>query len=209
MNSDKQISLAITGASGALYATRLLCVLNKAGYLVHLMLSDAARIVFADELELKVPANPDKMSAILVKQFNLEPSLLKIWSKVNWYSPVASGSSAPSRMVICPCTTGTLSAIATGASNTLLERAADVVIKEKGTLIVVPRETPYSSIHLENMLKLSNAGVTILPANPGFYHNPKKIDDLVDFIVGRILEHLGVDVKIGPDWGYLNQDVQH
>jgi len=204
MNSEKQISLAITGASGALYATRLLCVLNKGGYLVHLMLSDAARIVFADELDLKIPANPEKMSEILVERFDLNPSLLRIWTKVNWYSPVASGSSAPSKMVICPCTTGTLSAIAVGASNTLLERAADVVIKEKGTLVLVPREAPFSSIHLENMLKLSNAGVTILPANPGFYHKPQKIEDLVDFIVGRILEHLDVDIKIGPDWGYIN-----
>ncbi|MFT5453247.1 MAG: 4-hydroxy-3-polyprenylbenzoate decarboxylase, partial [Enterobacterales bacterium] len=173
--SLEAISLAITGASGAPYAVRLLSVLNKAGYFVHLMISDAARIVIASELDLQLPANPEKLLALMTERYELDQSLIKVWSKENWFSPVASGSSAPSKMVVCPCSTGTLSAIATGASNNLIERAADVVLKEKGTLVLVPRETPYSLIHLENMMKLTTAGATILPASPGFYHKPQSI----------------------------------
>lgn len=108
-------------------------------------------------------------------------------------------------MVICPCSTGTLAAVATGMSNNLLERAADVVIKERGQLILVPRETPFSAIHLEHMLSLSRLGVTIMPAAPGFYHNPKSVEDLVDFMVARILDHLGVDHALTSRWGYDKQ----
>lgn len=202
MVDDLQISLAITGASGAPYAARLLAVLNKEGYFINLMISDAARIVIASEMNISLSANPEKITATLVENFSLDASLLKVWSKDNWFSPVASGSSAPSQMIICPCSTGTLSAIATGASNNLIERAADVVLKEKGTLIVVPRETPYSTIHLENMLTLARAGATILPASPGFYHQPQEVEQLVDFIVGRILDHLKIKIDMGPRWGY-------
>lgn len=206
MAEKKQISLAITGASGAPYATRLLAILNQAGYLVHLMISDAARIVIAAELDIKLPANPEKAANILAEHLQLEADLLKVWSKDNWFSPAASGSSAPDKMVVCPCSTGTLSAIATGASNNLIERAADVVLKERGTLILVPRETPYSAIHLENMLSLTRAGATILPASPGFYHNPESIDELIDFVVSRILDHLKLDIELGPRWGYTNSN---
>jgi len=201
MTTKKEISLAITGASGAPYAARLLSLLNHNDYLVHLMISDAARIVIAAELDVNLPENPEKLSKAIVKHFDLNDSLIKIWSKVNWFSPVASGSSAPDRMIICPCSTGTLSAIATGASNNLIERAADVVLKEKGTLILVPRETPYSTIHLENMLKLATAGATILPASPGFYHQPECVDDLVSFVVARILDHLHIEHSLGMRWG--------
>lgn len=208
MIDSKQISLAITGASGAVYAVRLLSLLNTDGYQVHLMISDAARLVFATELDINLPANPEKIAGILSKHYDLEESLLTVWSKDNWFSPVASGSSAPSQMVVCPCSTGALSAIATGASNNLIERAADVVLKEKGNLVLVPREAPLSTIHLENMLKLANAGAVILPASPGFYHQPETIDDLVDFVVGRILDHLKTDIKVGSRWGYSNQSPQ-
>ncbi|PCJ46607.1 MAG: aromatic acid decarboxylase [Gammaproteobacteria bacterium] len=203
--TTKTISLAITGASGAPYAARLLSLLNQQGYLVHLMISDAARIVIAAELDLQLPANPDKLSSIIAKRFELDQSLIKVWSKENWFSPVASGSSAPSKMVICPCSTGTLSAVATGASNNLIERAADVVLKERGTLILVPRETPYSLIHLENMVSLTRAGATILPASPGFYNQPKSIDELIDFVITRILDHLKIDIELTPRWGYANK----
>ena len=115
---------------------------------------------------------------------------------------MASGSAAPKQMVVCPCSTGSLSAIANGASDNLVERAADVVIKERGQLILVPREMPLSSIHLEHMLKLSQMGVTIMPAAPGFYHQPKSISDLVDFVVARILDHLGLDQQLMARWGY-------
>ena len=208
MNKSKQISLAITGASGAIYATRLIELLNKHDYFIHLMISDAARVVIASELNLNLPANPEKISKILVEQYQLNASLLKVWSKDNWFSPVASGSSAPKKMVVCPCSTGTLSALAAGASNNLIERAGDVVIKEKGNLVLVPRETPYSTIHLENMMKLAIAGVTLLPASPGFYHLPESIEQLVDFVVSRILDHLNIDIEISPRWGYANQSKQ-
>jgi len=191
--TTKTISLAITGASGAPYAARLLSLLNQQGYLVHLMISDAARIVIAAELDLQLPANPDKLSSIIAKRFELDQSLIKVWSKENWFSPVASGSSAPSKMVICR------------ASNNLIERAADVVLKERGTLILVPRETPYSLIHLENMVSLTRAGATILPASPGFYNQPKSIDELIDFVITRILDHLKIDIELTPRWGYANK----
>ena len=208
MTQSKQISLAITGASGALYATRLIEILNKDGYLIHLMISDAARVVIASELNISLPANPDKISKILAEHYQLDASLIKAWSKDNWFSPVASGSSAPDKMVVIPCSTGTLSALATGASNNLIERAGDVVIKEKGNLVLVPRETPYSTIHLDNMMKLATAGVTILPASPGFYHQPETIEQLVDFVVSRILDHLNINIEISPRWGYGNQPNQ-
>jgi len=202
MAKPQQISLAITGASGIAYATRLLTLLNNNGYMVHLMISDAARVVFSSEVNINIPKSPEKISSLLSKELELDSDLIEVWSKDNWFSPLASGSSAPKQMVICPCSTGSLSAIATGASNNLIERAADVVLKEKGTLIVVPRETPYSTIHLENMLKLTTAGATILPASPGFYHQPERIEQLIDFIVGRILDHLGIDIALEPRWGY-------
>lgn len=117
-------------------------------------------------------------------------------------APVASGSSAPRAMVVCPCSTGSLSAIATGASDNLIERAADVMIKEKRQLILVPREMPFSAIHLEHMLKLAQLGVTIMPANPGFYNQPQSVDDLVNFVVARILDHLNVEQDLVKRWGY-------
>jgi len=125
-----------------------------------------------------------------------------VFGKEQWFSPVASGSAAPKLMVVFPCSTVTLAAISQGMSDNLIERAADVVIKERGQLILVPRETPYSTIHLQNMLTLSQMGVTIMPASPGFYHNPESINDLIDFMVGRLLDHIGIDQKIMPRWGY-------
>ena len=124
-----------------------------------------------------------------------------MFGKQDWMSPVASGSGAPSAMVVCPCSTGTLSAIACGASNNLIERAADVALKERRQLILVPRESPYSTIHLENMLRLSQMGAVILPASPGFYHQPQSIDDLVDFVVARILNQLGIVQELLKRWG--------
>lgn len=117
-------------------------------------------------------------------------------------SPVASGSGAPETMVVCPCSTGTLASIATGQCDNLIERAADVVLKESGKLILVPRETPLSEVHLENMLKLRRAGAVILPASPGFYHQPQTIDDMVDFIVARILKSAGIKQDLVRPWGH-------
>ena len=198
----KKITLAITGASGSAYALRLLECLLAANYQVYVLCSSAARVVFDTEVGLKLPASPDAASQILISRFNAKSEQVKVFGKEQWFSPVASGSAAPKQMIVCPCSTGTLAAISQGMSDNLIERAADVVIKERGQLILVPRETPFSSIHLQNMLSLSQQGVTIMPAAPGFYHNPKSIDDLIDFMVGRILDHLGIDQTIMPRCGY-------
>ncbi|GAA5215899.1 flavin prenyltransferase UbiX [Corallincola platygyrae] len=201
-NNDKQLTLAITGASGAPYALRLLEVLGKAGWQIHLLVSSAARVVFATEQDLKLPAKPEAMAAVFAEYTGVNQGQIHCYGKDDWFSPVASGSAAPKKMVVCPCSTGCLSAIATGASDNLIERAADVVLKERGQLILVPRESPLSAIHLEHMLKLAQLGVTIMPAAPGFYHQPKSIEDLVDFMVARLLDHLGEPQDLVERWGY-------
>ena len=199
MNRDA-ISLAITGASGAPYALRLLECLLRAGRRTCLMISPAGQIVLAHESGLKLPGRPAEVEVFFNKHYGIKPGLLTVLGRDQWFSAPASGSGAPASMVVCPCTSGTLSAIANGASDNLIERAADVVIKEQGKLILVPREMPLSAIHLENMLKLARLGVVIMPANPGFYHEPKEISDLVDFVVARILDHLGVAQDLVPPW---------
>lgn len=195
------ITLAITGASGAPYALRLLQCLIAADKSVYVMVSKAAQVVFATETDLKLPGTPEKMQAHLTQTFNAKEGQIEVFGREQWFAPVASGSGKNGPMVVCPCSTGTLSAIATGASNNLIERAADVAIKERRELILVLRETPFSPIHLENMLKLANMGVTIMPASPGFYHKPQSIEDLVDFMVARILSHLGIEQDLMPYWG--------
>ncbi len=202
MNFKQQITIAFTGASGAPYGLRLVQSLLKADFQVFLLISSASRVVLATEENLKIPANPEAATSFFTDFFSAKPEQLKVFGKDEWFSPVASGSAAPKQMVVCPCSTGTLSAIATGKSDNLIERAADVVIKERGQLLLVTREMPLSTIHLENMLKLSQIGATIMPASPGFYHNPESIQDLVDFVVARILDHLGVDQSLMPRWGY-------
>jgi flavin prenyltransferase len=199
MNRDA-ITLAMTGASGAPYGLRLLEYLLKAGTRVYLMISAAGQMVLAHETDLKLPGRPADIEAYFNARFAIQPGQLSMLARDEWFSPPASGSGAPSRMVVCPCTSGTLSAIASGASDNLIERAADVVMKEQGRLILVVREMPLSAIHLENMLKLARLGVVIMPANPGFYHQPQSVDDLVDFVVARILDHLGVGHTLVPPW---------
>ncbi|GHE93670.1 flavin prenyltransferase UbiX [Thalassotalea profundi] len=199
---ERKITLALTGASGSAYAMRLLECLLAANCQVYLLCSSAARIVLDTELGMKLPASPDSATVFLTEKFKAKGGQLTVFGKEQWFSPVASGSAAPKTMVICPCSTGTLAAVSQGMSDNLIERAADVVIKERGQLIIVPRETPFSTIHLQNMLTLSQMGVTIMPAAPGFYHQPQTIDDLIDFMVGRMLDHLGIDQTIMPRWGY-------
>lgn len=199
---DRKITLALTGASGSAYAMRLLECLLAANCQVYLLCSTAARIVLDTELDIKLPASPDGATAFLSEKFNAKTGQLTVFGKEQWFSPVASGSAAPKTMIICPCSTGTLAAVSQGMSDNLIERAADVVIKERGQLIIVPRETPFSTIHLQNMLTLSQMGVTIMPAAPGFYHKPQSIDDLIDFMVGRVLDHLDIEQNIMPRWGY-------
>lgn len=197
-----KITLAITGASGSLYTLRLLECLVAANYQVYVLISSAARVVLDTEVGIKISGNPESATQFLIEKYQAKPEQIKVFGKEQWFSPVASGSAAPKQMIVCPCSTGTLSAISQGMSDNLIERAADVVIKERGQLIMVPRETPFSTIHLTNMLSLSQMGVTIMPAAPGFYHNPESINDLVDFMVGRMLDHLGIDQTIMPRWGY-------
>ncbi|NTS75672.1 UbiX family flavin prenyltransferase [Catenovulum sp. SM1970] len=199
---DNQITVAVTGASGAPYTLTLLEALVKANYQIHLLFSSAAKVVFATETDLKIPSKPEQTAAYFTERYQAQPEQIKCYGKDEWFSPVASGSAAPKKMVVCPCSTGTLSAIAVGASDNLIERAADVVIKERGQLILLPRETPFSTIHLENMHKLSQMGVTIMPAAPGFYHQPQSIQDLVNFMVARVLDHLGVEQTLMGRWGY-------
>ncbi|WP_084889026.1 flavin prenyltransferase UbiX [Vibrio sp. qd031] len=199
---DKRITLAFTGASGAPYGLTLLGALLAADYQVFLLISSAARVVLATEEGLKLPSGPDAAHKQLVEMFDCDPEKLVVCGKEDWFSPVASGSAAPKQMIVCPCSTGSVAAIAHGMSDNLIERAADVVLKERGQLLLVVRETPFSTLHLENMHKLSAMGVTIMPAAPGFYHQPQSIQDLVDFMVARILDHIGLDQKLVNRWGY-------
>lgn len=195
------ITLAVTGASGAQYGLRLLQVLAAHDIRVHCLLSDAAKIVIRTEIDADFPVDGDAaMAEFLAQRFNIKTDNVCFPHGKDWFSPVASGSAAPRKMVVCPCSMGTLGAIAHGLSDNLIERAADVVLKERGTLILVPRETPFSIIHLQNMLTLAQAGALILPAAPGFYLQPKSIDDLVDALVQRIIDHLGIALKLVPRW---------
>tara|TARA_Y100000588_G_scaffold94096_1_gene101931 strand:+ start:938 stop:1537 length:600 start_codon:yes stop_codon:yes gene_type:complete len=197
----KAVTLAITGASGAQYGLRLLECLLAAGYPVHFMISKAALLVVATETDDTLPAKPQALHAYLVERFACPPDQLQVHGPEDWMAAVASGSGAPTRMVVCPASTGTLSAIACGASNNLIERAADVALKERRQLILVTREMPLSSIHLQHMLSLSQMGATIMPASPGFYRRPQSVDDIVDFVVARILDHLDIEQSLVPRWG--------
>jgi len=198
---DKRVTLAITGASGAQYALRLLeCLLAKQCQ-VYLMISRAAEVVIRTETDLVLPEDLGDQQALLGQRYGAQEGQLTLFSREDWFAPVASGSSSPTSMVICPASGGTLSAVASGASNNLIERAADVVLKERRQLVLVPRETPYSQVHLENMLKLTQMGAVVLPASPGLYQKPKTIDDLIDFIVARILDQLGIEQAVFPRWG--------
>ncbi len=197
----KTVTLAITGASGAQYGLRLLQCLLAARVRVWLLLSDAARVVIDTETELTLPEGEADTGRFLAELYGAEAGQLTLFEKRDWFSPVASGTGAASSLVICPASGGTLSAIAYGASNNLIERAADVALKERRQLILVPREAPYSEIHLENMLKLTRMGAVILPASPGFYQKPQTVEDLVDFVVARILSQLDIEQTLLPAWG--------
>jgi 4-hydroxy-3-polyprenylbenzoate decarboxylase len=196
----KEITLAITGASGAPYAIKLLQELLDAEICVHLLISKAAQMVMATEHDQPWPTNHEKMAAFIREEISANGQL-RIYGKEDWTSPVASGSGSPNSMIVCPCSTGTLASIATGQCDNLIERAADVVLKESGNLVLVVRETPLSEIHLNNMLTLKRAGAVILPASPGFYHKPESIDDLISFVVARILKAANIEQSLLPKWG--------
>ncbi|MGS2722740.1 flavin prenyltransferase UbiX [Porticoccus sp. GXU_MW_L64] len=198
---QKTVTLAMTGASGAQYGLRLLECLLDAGVQVYFLISEAAHIVVEAETDMELPRDEDELEIFLCNYFDTEAGQLRVFGKRDWFSPVASGSASPTATVICPASGGTLSAVASGASNNLIERAADVAIKEKRQLIMVPREMPYSAIHLDNMRALAHLGVTIMPASPGFYQRPQSVEDMVDFVVARVLDHLGVEQDLVSRWG--------
>lgn len=199
---DKIVTLALTGASGLAYGLRLLDCLLAADVQVNLLTSQAAHIVAKQELDLTLPGRPADLEKKLAATFHVKSGQLNVYGRDDWFAPIASGSARVDAMVICPCSMGTLAAIAHGMSDNLIERAADVMLKEQRKLILVPRETPFSSLHLENMLTLSHMKNTvILPANPGFYHHPARLEDLVDFIVARILDQLDIHQDLLPPWG--------
>ena len=200
-----KVAVALTGASGMPYGIRLVECLVGAGATVQLLYSQVAQIVARQEMDLALPARPAEVEAELSRRFGAAAGQLRVFGREEWFAPLASGSNPPDAMVVCPCTMGTLAAIAAGLAQNLIERAADVVIKEGRKLILVPRETPFSVLHLENMLKLARLGVVILPANPGFYHHPQSVQDLVDFVVARILDQIGVAHRLIRRWGEADE----
>ena len=195
------VCLAFTGASGMPYGMRLLECLLAAGGRVQLLYSQAAQIVARQEMNLELPGRASEAEKFFRNRFAGLRGTLSVYGREEWFAPVASGSNPPEAMIVCPCTMGTLASIAQGLASNLIERAADVVLKEGRKLILVPRETPFSAIHLENMLRLSRAGAVILPPNPGFYHHPQDVQDLVDFVVARLLDQIGVEHALMRRWG--------
>jgi 4-hydroxy-3-polyprenylbenzoate decarboxylase len=195
------VTLAFTGASGMPYGVRLLEQLLAAGIRVYLIYSQVAQVVARQEMDLALPSRGEEAQAFFSGKFRAAPGQLRVFGREEWFAPVASGSSVADAMVICPCTMGTLAAVAAGLAQNLIERAADVTLKEGRRLVLVPRETPFSPIHLENMLRLARAGAVILPANPGFYQHPQSVQDLVDFVVARVLDRLGIANTLVRRWG--------
>lgn len=198
--SDLPVVLGITGGSGVVYAQRLLGTLLQSGAEVHLVVSPAARQVFAAELGTKLaePLDPKVLT-------DAPTSRLRVWPHHDLAAGIASGSFRTRGMVIAPCSMSTLGALASGQSTNLIHRAAEVHLKERRRLILVPRETPLSLIGLENMVRVTRAGAIVLPAAPGFYHRPQTIDDLVAFVVARILDQLGLDNDLIRRWGGVRQ----
>lgn len=199
----KNFVLAITGASGSAYALKTLQVLIQSGYDVHLTMSPAAALVMKTEVGVTVDLENFSAEPLLEGLQETETPLGRIeyHNYRDFMTGIASGSFLTAGMVICPCSMGTLSSVANGLSSNLIHRAADVHLKERRKLILVPRETPLGTIALGNMTKLSEAGAVILPAMPGFYHNPTSIEDLVDFVVSRICDQLGVNHCLSKRWG--------
>ncbi|MFO1306320.1 MAG: flavin prenyltransferase UbiX [Burkholderiales bacterium] len=195
------ITLAFTGASGMPFGLRLLECLVAARCHVYLLYSSAAQIVAKQECAITIPTQPREAARMFRDLYRAEEGQIEVFAREDWNAPIASGSNAAHAMAICPCTVGTLGAIAAGLADNLIHRAADVMLKERRRLVIVPRETPLSTIHLANMLRLAEAGAVILPPAPGFYNGPQSIGDLVDFVVARVLDQLGVDHALLPRWG--------
>ena len=195
------VTVGLTGASGLAYGLRLIECLLDAGAKVSIIYSQAAQIVAKQELDLVLPTRPQDAVKFFCERYDASADQIAVYGRDDWYAPIASGSNPTDAMVICPCSMGTLAAVASGLADNLIERAADVALKERRKLVLVPRETPLSLLHLENMTRLARAGAIILPANPGFYHRPQYVEDLVDYVVARILDHLGIQHALMTRWG--------
>ena len=197
----KNITLGFTGASGVTIGFNLLQQLLLNNCCVHLVITTAGMITVKQEMNISLSAKPERIKEILVKQLILSNiDNLFVYTNQDWYAPIASGSSVSDAMVVCPCSMATLAKIASGIGEDLLTRSADVILKERKNLILVPRETPLSAIHLENMLKLANLGVSIIPPTPAFYNHPKTLQDVVDFVVSRVLDQLGINNNLIKRW---------
>ena len=199
--NNTAVAVAWTGASGIQYGIRLLEELLKTDRQVYLLFSQAAQIVAQMETELVLPSRASEAQAMLCEKYGVTDKQLQVFGRQQWTAPPASGSNPPEAMVICPCTSGTLATVANGVCDDLIDRAADVMLKERRKLILVVRETPHSTIQLENMLRLARAGAVIMPANPGFYFNPQSVDEIVDFMVARVLDQLEIPHELTRRWG--------
>lgn len=196
-----KVTLAITGASGMPYAIKLLSELLFQGCHINLVISKAGVLTLKQELDLMLSANIEQSRLKLIDKLNLTNSdNLKLYAIADWFAPMASGSSVDDAMVICPCSMASLAKIANGIGDDLITRSADVILKERKNLIIVPRETPFSAIHLENMLKLSRLGVAIVAPIPAFYNHPQTLEDVINFIVSRILDQLGINNSLTKRW---------
>jgi len=201
MTAPRTVTLAFTGASGMPFGLRLLECLVAARCRVYLLYSTAAQVVARQECNLTIPTQPREAARFFSERYAASDGQLSVYAREDWMAPVASGSNPADAMVVCPCSMGTLGAIAHGLADNLIERAADVMLKERRPLVLVPREAPLSVIHLDNMLQLARAGAVILPPAPGFYTHPQTIADLVDFVVARILDQLHVPHDLVARWG--------
>lgn len=193
------ICIAITGASGAVYAVRLLDVLRKGGHCLHLSISPSGRDVIRQELGLDVDLDKFRQESLLPAAD--ARGKIEYFHHQDFMAPMASGSFLTGGMVICPCSGTTLSAVAAGAASNLIQRAAEVHLKERRKLIVVPRETPLSLAHIDNVRRATEAGAVVLPASPGWYHGVREVSDLVDFIVARICDQLCIEHSLTNRWG--------
>lgn len=204
-SADRPIVVALTGASGAPYGVRLVEVLLQAGCRVHLLISPAAAEVFLREMDRILHLDETRFDphSFLGRDVPVPAEHLRFHHHTNFSAPIASGSYQTAGMVICPCSLGTLAAVAHGLSENLIHRAADVHLKERRPLILVPRETPLGLIPLRNMVAATEAGAVILPAMPAFYTRPQTLQDMIDFIVARICDHLQVPHNLVPRWGQI------
>lgn len=201
--NKKRLIVAVTGASGSIYAKRLIEVLSALDYELHLIFSDNGRLVWHDELEESLPAAPSELRAALIKQLKIKKQYqdnIIVHGFKDIAASVSSGSFRTEGMVVIPASMGTVGGISHGISRNLIERSADVILKEGRKLVIVPRESPFSLIHLQNMTILAQAGARIIPAMPAFYNKPKTIDDIVDFVVGKTLDSLEIDANLYRRW---------